>query len=280
MNQKVFVNILLVVLVVVLAGTVGYFTLVKKSANINAPATSFSLNDREAKYYIAADNIFPEKLYLVYLKNTAVKRVMIVNGEQYHKNVGDQVIVRGKFAEVTYTVYCIQAPCPPLKEIRLEVDDMQVIKAVDNSFFLSNNTYQDDTALFKFPDGFSHNKVCNPQDNHCTVNFEPIYNPYGKIFSFSTFPLKNKDGGSKNINWFWNSEFKIVSSWTIIKNNMQWTVMDVQINYTGLVATYYRIIHGTYLYEFGLIRDKDRTSDVNAVKIIESILSTFDFSGN
>lgn len=47
MNQKGFVNIVLIVLVVVLAGTLGYVTLVKKSAPTKQPQTSNSQNTQE-----------------------------------------------------------------------------------------------------------------------------------------------------------------------------------------------------------------------------------------
>ncbi len=235
----------------------------------NATVIQFPLTDNKAKYYISGN------LQLFFIKDNIEKSVAIKNGASYQNNIGDQVKVSGRFVEIAHTVYCIKAPCPPIKETQLEIDSIQVIKAKDASFFANNNSYDDDHTTFKFPNGFSHNTICNSQDNHCTVNFVPTYNPYGKDFSFSTFQLIDDKGKTRNASWFWDPEFKILSSKKIIKNNTQWTKMDVQINYTGLVATYYRLAHDNNLYEFGQLKNTDGTADLNTVKITEGILETF-----
>jgi len=115
MNQKGFVSIALIVLVVVFAGVAGYFALNNRSTTSTpTPPTSTSVKPTQ----------MPEINSGV---GTAYKDVKYFfdNIDSFNENlsrsgISESVFIKGKLVEVEFQVQCIKAPCLPVKHFALQ----------------------------------------------------------------------------------------------------------------------------------------------------------------
>lgn len=119
MNQKGFINAILIVIIVALVGAGIYFVSTRQIAPFTPtplPTVSlpFPLNDQLSRYYL-------EKLgnsFVLTYEKTAEQPVSVyvssdtkISLENY---LGKDLIVSGEFIEETNAVQCIKAPCEPV----------------------------------------------------------------------------------------------------------------------------------------------------------------------
>ncbi|MEK7659341.1 MAG: hypothetical protein AAB338_01650 [Patescibacteria group bacterium] len=125
MNQKAFVNIILIVVIVALVGAGIYFVSTRQvatptpsAATIPTPTPTaslpFPLNDRLSRYYLEK---LGNRFVLTYEKTSERPLSIYVSSDTkipLENYLGKNLIVSGEFVVEIIVVQCIKAPCEPI----------------------------------------------------------------------------------------------------------------------------------------------------------------------
>ena len=115
MNQKGFVSIALIVLVVVFAGVAGYFALNNRSTTSTpTPPTSTSVKPTQMpEINSGVGTAYKDVKYFF-------DNIGSFNENLSRSGISESVFIRGKLIEVELQGQCFQAPCLPVKHFALQ----------------------------------------------------------------------------------------------------------------------------------------------------------------